>query len=103
MTGRAYPALVSPATDGAWVGVAGVAISGIITIAGTAADGRIALRTTKTTIEGENRQRPDLVANKRLPFPEPCAPQGQVGNTATIVRSILACPQTSADPRRLSG
>jgi hypothetical protein len=57
MAGKAYPALVSPVTDGAWVGVVGVAIGGVIAIAGTAVNGRIALRTTKTTIEGEERQR----------------------------------------------
>jgi hypothetical protein len=54
---KAYSALVAPVTDGAWVGVVGVAIGGIITIAGTAVNGRIALGTTKTTIEGEHRQR----------------------------------------------
>ena len=48
---------MSPVTDGAWVGVVGVAIGGVITIAGTAVNGRIALRTTKATIQGEERQR----------------------------------------------
>jgi hypothetical protein len=55
--GKAYPALVSLVTDGAWVGVVGVAIGGVITIAGTVVNGRIALRTTETTIESEERQR----------------------------------------------
>jgi hypothetical protein len=41
----------------AWIGVAGVAIGGFITIAGTAVNGRIAHRAAETTIEGEHRHR----------------------------------------------
>jgi hypothetical protein len=36
----------------AWIGVAGVVIGGLISITGTAVNGRIAHRAAKTTIEG---------------------------------------------------
>lgn len=56
-SGRPYSALVSSVIDVAWIGVAGVAIGGLISITGTAVNGRIAHRAAKTTIEGQQRQR----------------------------------------------
>lgn len=49
--------MVSGVIDVAWIGAAGVAIGGLISIIGTAVNGRIAHRTAETTIEGEHRQR----------------------------------------------
>ena len=43
--------------DVAWIGVAGVAVGGFISIIGTAVNGRIANKAAETTIEGEHRQR----------------------------------------------
>jgi len=54
---RPYCALVSSVIDVAWIGVAGVAIGGFISITGTAVNGRIAHRAAETTIEGQRRQR----------------------------------------------
>ena len=43
--------------DVAWVGVAGVAVGGLLSTAGTAVNGRIARRAAETAIEGAHRQR----------------------------------------------
>jgi hypothetical protein len=42
---------------GAWIGVVGVAVGGVVTVAGSMANGLMTRRVAETTIEGEHRQR----------------------------------------------
>jgi len=49
--------LVSTVIDAAWIGVAGVAVGGLVAVTQTLVNGRIARRVAETTIEGEHRQR----------------------------------------------
>lgn len=48
---------MSVVVEVAWIGVAGVAVGGVITIASTLVNARIARRVAETTVEGEHRQR----------------------------------------------
>src|SRR5690348_12737748 len=48
---------VSTVIDAAWIGVAGVAVGGLVAVTQTVVNGRISRRVAATTVEGEHRQR----------------------------------------------